>query len=809
MEQNIEKVVFDILDQNIGVVEVTRATTKVMFSLNNTLHDSRMGSFKNVKCETCGLGEALCEGHFGYIMLNHPVINPCFIDFILKPVLKMFCMGCFKYSCICDTKKRRMRRKPSSMFGDTVVQDTESSRQPPKKLIYYQRDSVYTIQNRGVRDTFFNDNGDPMSLRQLWTALDSIDASETGHLFPQFQGRKISNLVFIRCLLVLPISARPPNMMKGKWFSNTITMLYSKIVRNNVEVQSNQNQPGHILDESIQELQHNVNVLFDTTNSSKEISGYMYNNGGIRNRLDGKEGRLRKNLMGKRCNFTARTVLSGDPMLGISEVGVPASIADNLTIPVIINAHNMAEYRFRTDLKFIKKKDGTMFDLKSHPNMLRSIEVGDSVERPLQNGDYVVINRQPSLHKASMLCCRVRIFQCSTFRLNYSTMCPLNADTDGDEINLHVPQDIMSEGELRELMLADNHIVSAQSSKPIIGLTQDSLLGSFKLSQAIIDEQIWGDIVMAIDADDTLVPPFMIKPRRMWTGIQVLELILKHLGWDYDIDTDLIKIEGSTVVRAVLNKKTLGASSRSLVHYFYLLYGPTKAGEFIHMMQLAANTFLNYEGFSVGIGDCMPVIDNFNFGGVQDMLPTKDEKEESDLVSALQNILLMEPPDGDTAHTNNILAMAQSGSKGSIVNYNQIKRAVCQQIVNGRRMDKEIAGFSRYPIEGEHPDDAKARRRRVFPHGVTGETLEERGFVKNSFIKGLTPTEFWAHSASARISLIDTACKTATTGYLQRKLTKNTENLSIAFDGTVRNIKNNNVIQFRFGRDGVDPLQKM
>lgn len=772
---SISRVEFDVLSDNIGVVEVTKATSKVFFDKNNTLHDIRMGCFKNIPCQTCGGDENTCEGHFGSHRFKQPILNPCFVDLLLKPLLKVLCVECLRMNCECKQPETTKKRKLDI-----------------SKHFRVESESYFTNQNRGVKFVVVDQGGDVVSIKKLYDLLVQVPPSETKHVFPKFENRRVVDLVFIHSLPILPISARPPNLMNGSWVANSITLLYSKVIRSNFEVKSKWNQPEHVLDEAIQELQHDVNVLFDTNNTSKSLGGYLYNNGGIRNRLDGKQGRLRLNLMGKRCNFSARTVLSGDPKLKLNEVGIPKSIANDLTVPVIVNKLNIDKFKVSRNIKYLKKKDGALFDIKRSPHLIHSMEIGDTVDRYLQNGDVVIINRQPTLHRGSMMAAYVRIFECSTFRLNYSTMVPLNADTDGDEINIHVPQDLSSRAELEELMTVDNSIVSNQSSKPLIGLTQDSLLGCYLMGKATFDEQVWGDIMMSTGIDDSLVSPCIIKPRKLWSGTRVVEAVLKHIGWDYDLNTDLLHIEGDHVVRAVLNKKTLGATSKSLVHYVFLLYGAKKAAEFIHLMQLAATSFLDYDGFSIGISDCTNRIEIFNYDGLEDMLPPETENEEKQLVSALQNILVMEPYDEDDVETNRLLAMIDSGSKGSIVNYNQIKRAVCQQIVNGKRVEKEIQGYHRY-----------------FPHMDGKDRLESRGFVRNSFIKGLTPIEFFTHAKSSRISLVDTACKTATTGYLQRKLTKNTENIVCCFDGTIRNNIDNQVVQFNFGRDSVDPMHKM
>lgn len=759
---SISRIVFDIACPP-SVVHVTRTTTKVFLDKNNSLHDVRMGAFKNMKCGTCNQGETTCPGHFGHIELVLPVLNPYFMAKLLRKVLKEVCYVCKRVKCTC---KKRVR-------GKTVAKPTR---------VTISRNGAYDMHNKGTKFSFFQ-SSNKLTLEKLHEFISKIPVEETELIFPQFKGRRIEDLVFIKNLPVMPHIARPPCFNKGGWMPNTITMMYSEIIKNNNDVKYHKNVGVHayLIEEAHNTLQNSVNVLFDTSNTTKNCTGYMYSNGGIKNRIDSKEGRIRSNLMGKRTNFSARTVLSGDPNLGINQIGVPPSIARNLTVPEYITRYNINSINMRK-VRYIVK-NGERYDTAVCTSIKPTI--GDIVERELMDGDVVAINRQPTLHRGSMMACKVKIIPCSTFRLNYSTMIPLNADCDGDEINIFVPQDQASRAELEQLLMVSQSVVNSQSSKPVIALSQDSLLGCFLLSVTLIDYITWNDIIMHIDIDDTGIHPAVLKPKPLYSGRQVIEAILHQIvGWDDWVDRYPEK---------AFDKGVLGTGANSLIHTVYLRFGGEKAAQLIHKLQIAANCFLTTNGFSVGIGDCLDTGDNFNWDALDGVLnKEKKNSNEKELIDAYQNILFMKEDSKDNIHNNNLVAMMKAGSKGSIINYNQIKRCVGQQVDNGGRIGYELN-----------------KNKRTLPHFIDNDNSGmARGHVKNSFIKGLTPQEFFFHAKTSRNSLIDTACKTSVTGYLQRQMVKNVEAIVVGYDGTVRNNINGQVIQFKYGGDGLDQTYK-
>lgn len=797
--KSIQSIVFHIPTpkevKNIASVEIKIPSTNVVFEKNNTLHDTRMGAFRNVKCDTCGEDYETCQGHVGYLPLCYPVLNPLHVKTILAKILKTFCFKC--YGNLTKKKKNEEDDNKCTCFVKKENCNKRRKLKATPSIIKMVKRTYGTSE--GLKISFkWERNNEPISIFDVYTLISKIPLDKFTKVFPQFHYvDQPSDPVFIKNLIVIPTASRPPNQVEGNWIANHLTILYSNILNANNKLRLNKDVVvSSLVNEFHNTLQNTVNILFDIGNTSSKLNVNVSNNGSIRQRIDGKTGRIRQNLMGKRVNFSARTVLSGDPKLGINEVGVPESIAENLTIPERItqyNLHKVLEWNVRYVIK-----DGVYYD--ASVNKPR-IDIGDTVERSLINGDIVIVNRQPTLHRGSMIAVYVRIFQCSTFRLNYSTMITMNADTDGDEINLHVPQDLQSRAELEELMLATTNIVCSQGSKPLVGLTQDSLLGMYLLSRTFISEVDYGDILYNIGMvpyykDGTEPIPDIFKPKRQFSGNRVIEMIMHYLDIEFDhYKNGGFQIIDNKIISGIMNKSIVGTADHSLIHNVYLKYNHKKAGEFIHYLQMAATAFLDIRGFSVGISDCIIEHEAIDVDGLdrflsEDYSKNANKPDEAKLCAALNGITQLKP--NQELVDNRLFDMVNSGAKGKLTNLNQISRMVGQQFEANARLTPSIDNNTR-----------------TLPHFHRGDFgLQSRGFVKNSYLKGLTPAEFFLHAKTGRNGIIDTACKTSETGSQQRRLVKSLENLVVKEnhlgDRVVINQATGRIVQFNYGDDGLD-----
>lgn len=577
--------------------------------------------------------------------------------------------------------------------------------------------------------------------------------------------------------------------------------------------------------------------------SAKPIRGFCQ-------RLKGKQGRFRGNLSGKRVDFSGRTVISPDPNLKIDEVAVPDRVAKVLTYPekctrynkkklqcLIINGpdvHPGANY-------VMKQNEAGKRNLRfgDRVKLAKSLQIGDVVERHIEDGDVVLFNRQPSLHRLSILAHYAKVRPWRTFRLNECVCTPYNADFDGDEMNLHVPQTEEARAEAINLMGVKNNLLTPKSGEPIIAATQDFITGSYLISHkdSFFDRASLVQLLsMMSDADIQfdIPPPAIMKPVMLWTGKQVFSLLIKPnrqskvvinlnaknktfhppakgLPSEMSPNDGFVLIRGSQILSGLMDKSTLGDGKKHSVFYTILRdYGPQEAAAAMNRMAKLCARFLGNRGFSIGINDVTPahelkqkkelmveqaylkcdqLIDLYNRGKLETQPGCNEEQTLEAKIGGLLSKVREEVGDvciRELDSLNAPLIMATCGSKGSTLNVSQMVAVVGQQIISGHRV----------------PDGFQDRS---LPHFTkNSKTPQSKGFVRNSFFSGLSPPEFLFHAISGREGLVDTAVKTAETGYMSRRLMKSLEDLSSQYDNTVRN-SSNGIVQFTYGGDGLDP----
>jgi DNA-directed RNA polymerase II subunit RPB1 len=649
-------------------------------------------------------------------------------------------------------------------------------------------------------------------------------------------------------LPIPPLHVRPSvNMGGGSGTSeDDLTHQIVNVIKSNIALKNaiTNGEPQIIVEQFEQSLQHNVAAFMD--NELRGMPQVTQRSGRplktIVQRLKGKEGRIRGNLMGKRVDFSARTVITADPNLGIHQVGVPRSIAMNLTVPDRVTPFNLAELSalvangptVHPGAKHIIRSDGTRVDLRFVKNKSDlMLSNGWIVERHLRDGDVILFNRQPSLHKMSIMGHLAKVLDWSTFRLNLSCTSPYNADFDGDEMNLHVPQSLPARAEAELMMLSPRVIVSGQSNRPVMGIVQDSLLAAQKMTKrgVFLERDLVFNILMWITNWDGRVPlPAILKPKELWTGKQMLSLILPKInltgkansGPGKDADGNVLSntfnaydhevvIQEGELLTGTIDKKTIGSGMGGIIHTAWLDVGWEETARFMNQIQQVTNYWVLQSSFSIGVTDTvadpetmeqiestinkakLQVLDLVRQGQQGD-LETQPGRTMVESFETFVNKVLNTARDhaGKSAQssldeTNSVKAMVTAGSKGSFINISQIIACVGQQNVEGKRIPY---GF----------------KRRTLPH-FTKDDLgpESRGFVENSYLRGLSPQEFFFHAMGGREGLIDTACKTAETGYIQRRLVKAMETVMARYDGTLRT-SGGNIVQFLYGEDGMDAV---
>ena len=356
----------------------------------------------------------------------------------------------------------------------------------------------------------------------------------------------------------------------------------------------------------------------------------------LKTRLKGKEGRIRGNLMGKRVNFSARSVISGDPVIDPDEVGVPEAVARILTVPERVTPWNVDDLTARVHngpeslkgARCVVTDDGRLMHLGHVRDRSRlRLGLGWTVERYLRDGDYVVFNRQPSLHRMSMMGHRARIMPEDTFRLNLACCSPYNADFDGDEMNLHVPQSPAASAEVEHLMMVPSQIINPQNNRPVMGIVQDALVGAFLLtnrrtflSPGDLDSlRMW--VHHHSTNSDGLPPPAVLWPVRRYTGKQVLSMVIPCMQLDCAVRGGpepgsswggladplerRVLVRNGRLLAGVACGKTMKTSHGGIVHVIARDHGARAAVRFMGDCQRLVNQWLAMQGFSAGAGDCV------------------------------------------------------------------------------------------------------------------------------------------------------------------------------------------------------------
>ena len=572
---------------------------------------------------------------------------------------------------------------------------------------------------------------------------------------------------------------------------------------------------------------------------------------GFCQRLKGKQGRFRGNLSGKRVDFSGRTVISPDPNLGIDQVAVPILVAKNLTYPERVSRYNIDKLRqcvkngidVWPGAQCILKTDegGYRVNLRFGNRELaaQQLRAGDVVERHLEDGDVVLFNRQPSLHKLSIMSHLVKVRPWRTFRLNECVCSPYNADFDGDEMNLHVPQTEEARAEAINLMGVKHNLATPKNGEPIIAATQDFITAAFLLSSKdrFFDRKTFTYICMHMMDGKTpleVPPPAIVAPKALWTGKQVFSILMRpnknspvkvnldakcrsykaRPGQCPDMDPNdgWLVVRNSEVMCGRMDKSTVGEGKKDSIFYVIMRdFGPDEAVTAMNRLAKLCARQLTNRGFSIGIGDVFPterlkaekedlvavaykqcddLIETFKQGKLEKAAGCNMEQTLENSISGILSKVRQQAGQYcvDTLSRNNApLIMAKSGSKGSDINVAQMVACVGQQIIGGQRV----------------PDGFQDRS---LPHfHKNARQPPSKGFVKNSFYSGLLPTEFLFHAISGREGLVDTAVKTAETGYMSRRLMKSLEDLSTQYDDTVRTSAGG-IVQFQFGADKLDPV---
>lgn len=816
---------------------------------HNGLFDQRMGVIERGsrnKCKTCQQTYVDCPGHFGHIKLAKPVYNMQFIT-QTRHILECVCNKCGKLLIHKDDPaiRQALKQSPEKRLDfikgkiktkicgqitgkkdDDVNENHGCGYIQPSKIGQKDLNHVYI---EFIQDVKNEDTGDVHKevtemaysaemVLAIFKRINLEDAKILG-FSPDYC---LPYWLIYTVLPVAPPSVRPSVRLQNSQRSeDDITYKYNDIVKNNKMLLNLIENGGKEADiKSYNELaQCHVATLIDNNpkgviNEARHRTGRPLKT--FKDRLKGKDGRVRGNLMGKRVDFSARSVISPDSSLDIDQLGVPREIAMNLTIPETVNKYNINRL-YKLVRNGSLKYPGANSYTSATDNRTNSLEYrntrdivlryGDTVSRHLLDEDVVQFNRQPTLHKMSMMAHRVKVLSGKTFRICPDVCAPYNADFDGDEMNMHVPQSIQTMMELKHLASVKKQIISPSSNSPIIKPSQDNLLGLYKITEDTVffnHKEMMNLMSKVKYFKGTFPPPAIIDGNKVrWTGKQAVSLLLPPINF---------KNDSVHIVRGqILNGRIAKGESGGIIHAIFSEFGFDETSRYINDLQRVIKRYMVRSGFSIGMSDLIVHKDlrknneEYILEAKKDVIEmtkqvhlnifeniTRDiekvyEAKITQRLSKTSDKISSETTNSLTENNNRVKYMVNSGSKGSSINIMQMMCLVDQQIVDGKRIP---LGFSN----------------RSLPHFLRYDNgIESKGYVVNSYLDGLTPTEFFFHAEGGREGLMDTAVKTAKSGYLQRKLIKMMEDLRVEHDYTVRN-SNNKVIQFVYGNDAFDAI---
>jgi DNA-directed RNA polymerase subunit A' len=807
------------------------------------LMDNRLGVLEpGQKCGTCGNTSARCPGHFGHIELAEPVMHVAFVD-IIHELLVTTCRSCGRVLIPEDEVKVYQQKiaeqgytNPNLLerISKEIIAKTKKAKICPhcgkKKLeVEFTKPHLFhEINEEGGAVRLL-----PAAIRERLERVTDGDLRLLGY---DPQGARPEWLI-LQVLPVPPVSVRPSITLEtGIRSEDDLTHKLVDILRVNQRVRESKDSgtPPLIVQDLVDLLQYHVTTYFDN-----EVSGIpqAHHRSGrplktLSQRLKGKEGRFRGSLSGKRVDFSSRTVISPDPSLDISEVGVPYDVAMKLTVPERVTPWNIEFLKklvingpvSHPGANYVVRPDGVKIRLEfaaDRESISQALAPGYIVERHLLDGDIVLFNRQPSLHRMSIMAHYVKVLPYRTFRLHPAVCPPYNADFDGDEMNLHVPQSEEARSEAMMLMRVQDQIISPRYGGPIIGAIRDFLTAAFLLTkvETKLSRDTFANLAYAAGYQGKLPEP---DYKDAYSGRQLFSLFLPK-DFNYRLtskwskakgvktDKDDVLVKGGELLSGVIDKASIGAEEPdTILHRIAKDYGTDAGRSFLNSILRLLRAYVSSVGFSYGYDD-LELTDE----GVKEIqgiiekayvnvmeLFKKYEKGELDVMKGLKPEQVLEQRimselsharefsgrvvERSLPDTNSGIVMAKTGARGSSLNLGQMMATVGQQSVRGKRITRGYyhRALSHFAQREKNPD--------------------AYGFVKSNYRDGLNPIEFFFHAMGGREGLVDTAVRTQQSGYMQRRLVNAMEHLRVEYDLTVRDPQGA-IIQFLYGEDGVDP----
>lgn len=818
---NLESVSYSVLTKKlmdkIAVCKVSETTKRS--DVCYTTNDTRLGVIENnILCSTCNKPNDECPGHYGILELpdcgiqKSKIIHPLFKTTATK-ILQSVCLRC-RQPLINKDDLRNLNLKGIQRLNHIAKESKDLSHVNCERLNKNYRYNKNPIFKTGITKKTNNSNRSSIGIKGqviiekkardfvctpefIYDIFDKLDADVVSLLGFNVKNNHPRNFI-VDFIPVIPPSARPYAKRDGVKKEDFITKFYEDVI-----TETNKLSIGEC-GETLEKIVFLYSHIIDNSDKSYKKTGSEVIKA-FKERLVGKQELIRGCLMGKRCDYTGRTVLGPNGKLEFGWIAPPEAMRSQLTIPEHVTQYNNSFIQRLVDIGEIAclipgsgsfKGRKLKFNKDKH-----TIKTGDMVERWSRDGDVIIFNRQPTLQKQSMCAYRCKFQKKLSVGLHISSTTGHNADFDGDEGNIHMLQSAQAQSEAKLFVWAPSCIISSINSAPAGGIIYNAATGGYLLS----DSELVLSEGMFRDGLDQMVYANKEVNQEAFTGRDLCSRLFPKTFW---YQNGNVKIRNGVLIQGRLTKKNMGPSPNSIVQALYKNYGTEVTRRFITDANFLFNWYIRISGFTVGIKDCVAV-NRDNLRTIRDRevqkindevlnlietSPARTDIEKLEQENKINEIITMgtdkikrelvgtKDTKGMLADGNAIGIMAESGAKGKVNDTTKIIALLGQQYVPNRRPDKGVSRGKRW-LSSFHVDD---------------KSIFSRGFVRSSFYEGLDPDEFFAHSMASRIGLSSTAVKTADIGAIQRRMVKSMEDLIVQYDGSVRN-QNQTIFQFSYG----------
>jgi DNA-directed RNA polymerase beta' subunit len=752
------------------------ADVKINMALGNrltkrTIYDTSMGTCKNdVLCSTCTKNNMKCIGGYGYIELKYPYYLPN----VSKTICNLFdkrCLSCLRISSI----KKCIECNTSS----NVVKLAEKKNTSNDSNWEYQFVDKFT-------DTV-------IPVEELKSYLDIILEKNT---------------LINKILIVTPPCTRPYFTIKGQngeCQSGDVSLMYNSILKKTATQKETFNKIEMLL----------------TQKKKRPLPNSPRIPQSILDKLQHRNGLITNGINGRRTDHSARAIITGFSNGMLGTVGIPLKMAEKSTFPIPLcslgdictdaGKQAVVDFFIKSGRKILRIIDRVTempynFNLERATRILNLMSEREEkrkntptrnniwIERPLQNGDIVLFNRQPSLRPESIIAHRVVIIpKGDTFRLTLPVTPALNADFDGDESNLHVIQDYISAIECIELMAPKEMIISSQNGIPLITPVQDAIMGLYLLT---LNTCISEDVIYRLMESISVYVDYYEYKKNIWNTYNTTSHLCGWFCFSLLLDDalncygDCFIQHGIVVVHKnktnALTKSILCSGYKAIIHLYYFMVGKEETCTFIDNCQYVSNKYLAISGYSVGLKECM------RDSTFDEELNLPDIIDADTILTSFENSIK------NTKIKDNLDYMICSEVKASYTNAIQIKKLVGLQSIDGSVIENEMRSGRSLPYS---PDNTHLNKNsRVY--------LKSKGFIENSFCKGLTISDTHYHCKAGRKGVADSVVKVAESGYLNKKLSKLLENNVICYDYSIRDMDSKRIIAYTYGHDGFN-IQKL